>query len=785
MSFGFSIGDFLAAVELGKKFWDRVQDSPIQIKNTREDVETISAFIQAEQTRRLDGVKDPFDRARIEKSLDVCRRIVQDLQSELNKFADVGSADKSFRAKLKQSIQSLRWDQKEGADARGRILTSLTLLEGEFRRLDSQTLRHTDEVVKDTQAGVERLHKREDVKEQALNHERLNVERQAILNWICPSEIDYADKQSELVEKRQQGIGEWFLGSRDFEDWLHGTNTTLMCIGMPGVGKTMITSLVVSRVLKKYKDDSGIGLAYIYCQFARHQEQTSQYLMSSILRQLVGRQTIIPDAVKSLYRESSGKTRLRPDEMSDLLDVVVSNLTRSIIMVDALDELPGFNGARDAIRRRLEDCHLFQGQVDFRDKVTSRILRAANGVYLIAILYAEHLSLFPHRVELLDALDEIDHTSDPYKTVYEQTMRRITSDNHPNRKTNMALTILCYSFFAKRPLRIDELSHALAVKAGSTTFDKDRITDTDVSEAIARSCAGLIVLDKTNNTVNMFHKTLHDYLVDHHSKWFPDGGESLGRTCVAYLSLDDFAHGPCPEVDPSSLWSRSLAQDKTRLFRKRIIHYPFYEYASQYWQDHIRGSQSETSDLVIGFLANAKKLSASCQTLKLTAPDTTGVHIAVRFSLERSLKCYVERFRPQLDAKDNFGRTPLSHAAELNNLEAFRLLVNAGSDPNVLAGGQNSWDSLTPLSYAAQNGHEHMIKALLDSGANPNQLGRTGRSALTYAAEGSSEATTRLLLERGCDPNCQDSMGRTSLTWAKYSVTAKAQRKLLRNYGAH
>lgn len=291
-------------------------------------------------------------------------------------------------------------------------------------------MRHTDEVVKDTQAGVERLHKREDVKEQALNHERLNVERRAILNWICPSEIDYADKQSELVEKRQQGIGEWFLGSRDFEDWLHGTNTTLMCIGMPGVGKTMITSLVVSRVLKKYKDDSGIGLAYIYCQFARHQEQTSQYLMSSILRQLVGRQTIIPDAVKSLYRESSGKTRLRPDEMSDLLDVVVSNLTRSIIMVDALDELPGFNGARDAfvskllamcekfkvkifvtsrvpikgasgtrswteraihaweadmehsIRRRLEDCHLFQGQVDFRDKVTSRILRAANGVYV-------------------------------------------------------------------------------------------------------------------------------------------------------------------------------------------------------------------------------------------------------------------------------------------------------------------------------------------------------------------------------------------------------------------
>lgn len=284
-------------------------------------------------------------------------------------------------------------------------------------------MRHTDAVVKDTQAGVERLHKREDLKV-------IDAERQAILNWICPSEVDYTDQQYELTRKRQPGIGQWFLDSQDFESWLYGKDTILMGIGMPGVGKTMITSLVVSHVLEKYKDDSGIGLAYIYCQFARHQEQTPEYLMSSILRQLVGRQSIIPDTVKNLYISTKGNRYPRPDEMSDLLEAVIGSLARSIIVVDALDELTSHNRVRDkfvskllaickkfevkifmtsrvpikgasgtrssneraicaleddmrrSIRIKLEDGTLFCGKVDLQKQVTSKILRAANGVYV-------------------------------------------------------------------------------------------------------------------------------------------------------------------------------------------------------------------------------------------------------------------------------------------------------------------------------------------------------------------------------------------------------------------
>jgi ankyrin repeat protein len=401
--------------------------------------------------------------------------------------------------------------------------------------------------------------------------------------------------------------------------------------------------------------------------------------------------------------------------------------------------------------------------------------------YLIAMLYAEHLSLFGEPGELLDALNEIDHTSDPYKTVYEQTMRRITSDNHPNSKTNLALTILCYTFFAKRPLRIDELSHALAVKAGSTTFDDDRIFD--VSEAIVRSCAGLIVLDDTNNTVNMFHKTLHDYLVDHHNKWFPDGGEPLGRTCISYLSLDDFADGPCPEVDSEQngnskafvrygVRSKVLAQDRTTPLGKRLVTYPFYQYAAEHWHTHIRGTDSETADVVLRFMTDGKKVSASRQVCDFMTPiENTGIQVAARSSLERSLVHCLQRHGSPLhyvNVRDQYGRTLLSYAAQMNSVEAVRLLVNAGADLNMTSEEPGD-EGLTPLLYAAHEGHEDTVIALLDSGADVRSKDHAGRTALAHAIYHDFQAVARILLERGCDPNSEDNLQQTPLGGAAWS----------------
>ncbi|THY18268.1 hypothetical protein D6D00_08173 [Aureobasidium pullulans] len=731
MSFGFGIGDFKAVAEVVIKVIDRVKSSPDQIKNTRQDVEAISAFIESEETNCLNGAMSPAERAQIQESLESCKGIVQDLQSELSKFGEASHVDKGIRAKFKRSIQSLKWDQQANADTRSRVLLSLDLLEKKLRRLDSGVLHRTCAGVGHTQAGVERLEVRDDIRTKVLERQTQDAESQAILNWICPSELDYADQQEELLKKRQRGIGEWFLDSKDFKDWFDGDKTVLTCTGMPGV----------VDALDELPSSTGVRDNFISELLAIGAGSKDKVYLTS---------RVPIEEAHGMRLSAELRIYAREDDM------------------------------RYTVRTKLKKGPLFRNNVDLQNKVTSKILEAAKGVYLIAVLHAEHMSLFVDIGEVLIAFDNIDRSSDSYKTVYEQTLRRVTSDDNPMSKRNLALTVLCYLFFAKRPLRIEELSHALAVRQGSVYLDETHIPDVAV---IIRSCAGLIVLDDSSNMVNMFHKSLHDYLVEYHTDWIPNGDEIFGKTCISYLSLDDFADGPCPEVDSEQngnskafvrygVRSKVLAQDRTTPLGKRLVKYPFYQYAAEHWPKHIRGTDSETADVVLRFMADGKKVSASRQVDDFMTPVTTientGIQVAARFSLERSLVHCLQRHRSLLhyvNVRDQYGRTLLSYTAQMNSVEAGRLLVNAGADLNMKSEEKGN-EGLTPLLYAARGGHKDTVIALLDSGADVRSKDHEGRTALTLVSEHGFQAVARVLLERGCDPNSEDNRQLTPLCLA-------------------
>lgn len=233
----------------------------------------------------------------------------------------------------------LGWSQTTNTERMDRISLNLNQFQMSIQQLVLQTSCRTE-------AGVERLHEREDQKDQDLR-------RQAILKWLCPSRMDYFDQQNALKKRRQRGVGEWFLETHEFKNWIHSGQDILLCSGMPGSGKTMITSFVVSRILDNFRKDSHIGIAYIYCQFSRKNEQTPTHLMSSILRQLADRHHDIPKRIRTLYNSTKGDEDLTPDEVTDLLNTVLQTFTKTFIIVDGLDELPNSTGARHGFVSRL------------------------------------------------------------------------------------------------------------------------------------------------------------------------------------------------------------------------------------------------------------------------------------------------------------------------------------------------------------------------------------------------------------------------------------------------
>ena len=64
----------------------------------------------------------------------------------------------------------------------------------------------------------------------------------------------------------------------------------------------------------------------------------------------------------------------------------------------------------------------------------------------------------------------------------------------------------------------------------------------------------------------------------------------------------------------------------------------------------------------------------------------------------------------------------------------------------------------TPLSWAAEGGHKAVVKLLLEKGADMESKDDYGQTPLSWAAEGGHEAVVQLLLEKGADIESKDKL---------------------------
>jgi Cdc6-like AAA superfamily ATPase len=120
----------------------------------------------------------------------------------------------------------------------------------------------------------------------------------------------------------------------------------LFCPGIPGAGKTILTSIVIDFISRLYLN-STTGLAYVYCNFQRRDKQKIDDLLASLLKQLAERYPSLPESVKDLYDCHKDKpTRPSVEEISSTLHSVVAKYSRVFIIVDALDECQASDGCR-------------------------------------------------------------------------------------------------------------------------------------------------------------------------------------------------------------------------------------------------------------------------------------------------------------------------------------------------------------------------------------------------------------------------------------------------------
>lgn len=169
-----------------------------------------------------------------------------------------------------------------------------------------------------------------------------NEEEEKLLQWLTP--IDHVKTQIDKAHGRypETKVGRWLLDSPEFNEFLSERKSTLFCPGIPGAGKTVLTSVVVEYLLKARgggdnAEQGKIGVAFIYLDFKQKFELV--HLLGSMLRQLVPYHSSALDTIRKVREKCRAESReLSISEVREMLQSIAPSFPKLFIILDALDE---------------------------------------------------------------------------------------------------------------------------------------------------------------------------------------------------------------------------------------------------------------------------------------------------------------------------------------------------------------------------------------------------------------------------------------------------------------
>jgi len=280
---------------------------------------------------------------------------------------------------------------------------------------------------------------------------------------------------------------------------------------------------------------------------------------------------------------------------------------------------------------------------------------------------------------------------------YGATLSRIKQQGKEGLRLGMAA--LLWISHSERPLKAQELCHALGVEIGSTDLDGDNVPSIGT---VLACCQGLAVADKEASTVRLIHFTLQEYLRAH-PELFDRPHAIMVEVCLTYLSSDQ---------------AKALSTSPPRDLQGT----PFLEYSSLHWGMHEKRDLSDC----------ARQLA-----LKLFDDYSNHVSPKVLLDAEKSPLFPADLAKPSLFSG-------LHCASFFGIVEIVAGLIEVeGCDIN-----QIDITGSTPLVWAALKGHKRVVKILLgQDNVNPDKPDIYGRTPLWCAAKGGHEGVVKILLE--------------------------------------
>ncbi|KAF2124635.1 hypothetical protein P153DRAFT_325872, partial [Dothidotthia symphoricarpi CBS 119687] len=626
-----------------------------------------------------------------------------------------------------------------------------------------------------------------------------------IRRWLAAP--DPSTNYHKAHKQRQAETGLWLLESAKFAEWKGSVASQLWLHGIPGCGKTILSSTIIEHLLQHCHDDSNTVTVYFYFDFNDTQKQDPELMLRSLLCQLQQRPFIVPEGVDALF--SSCENGQRQPSLHALLDVTrqaMQQFTHVYVVLDALDECTQRSELMDMLatvaKWRLNNVHLLmtsrkerdiesslesyvreedtvclQGDlVDndiqryvqqrlsddkklakwnkdaaIRQEIEAAMMHGARGMFRWAVCQLDALRECRNRAMLRKSLATLPRTLDE---TYDRILSAISEED-----CEYAVRILQWLTFSARPLSVEEIAEVIAINvARDPAFDRDEVLE-DPLEAL-NICSSLVTIT-TNRAEVGHHSTQRIIALAHYS-------------VQEYLVSDRIAKGSAKqysmqEVDCHDAIAQSslayLMQFQQPLSREILEASALARYTAEFWSSHLRKSGDKAEGairLALGLLSMEN--NAYFTWIQLYDPEMPWA-------------------KPDLK-KGTVTKVMLSHGADVNaqggrygnalqaasaegHEQVVKMLLNKGTNVNVNAqGGRYS----NALQAASIEGHKQVVKMLLNKGANVNVNVQGGyySTALHAASAEGYEQVVKMLLDIGANVNAQGGHFGNALQAASY-----------------
>ena len=435
------------------------------------------------------------------------------------------------------------------------------------------------------------------------------------MKWLSP--MDMEEILSRESQHRTQPSGEWLLRHEVFQAWLRCQHRSIWISGLPGSGKTVLSTVVIDTVRDHIGKDSKQMLAFFFCDKSDENGQSALKVFASIIGQVLGQFEEIPDHMYAPYRNAIryGRSCLSTlDQPTTILKDLASSFNKLYILIDGLDELCEaaiiIESIKDlmisatnihlillsrnmpTLKHRLKgflrieltsnlvssDINNFISRElpalpiedpELLEHVFQRLSQSSNGMFLWTSLMIQSLKSATSQYEMKEILSDLPIGLDE---TYCTVINKLAKES-PRRRT-FAKKLLLFICCSARPLNWNELQSLMA-------FEKSKAHPVECKKpfqsAVLELGSSLVEYTPATDRFRLTHSSIREFLLS------SPNDHKVDEVTRAFFIQEDVGHSELAEI---CLMYQTLYISHASSYMESKA-YPFLEYSVLFWCHHV------------------------------------------------------------------------------------------------------------------------------------------------------------------------------------------------------